>query len=116
MLACSVLALAKITRLNRNIVVDFFGQYFHPKARMVINNIIAPVLGLVFCIPLAIKSWNTAAFALYANEKTITVAVIPVFPMRAMIVFGIILVCLTLLAQLIRGVSLCINGNTTTEP
>jgi TRAP-type mannitol/chloroaromatic compound transport system permease small subunit len=112
MLACSVLALAQITRLNRNIIVDFFGQHLHPKVRMVISHIAAPILGLIFCGTLAWKSWDTAAFSLYANEKTVTVAVIPVFPLRAMIVFGIILVSITLIAQLIRGIFLYIKGNT----
>jgi TRAP-type mannitol/chloroaromatic compound transport system permease small subunit len=112
MLACSVLALAQITRNNRNIIVDFFGQYFHPKVRMVISHIAAPILGLIFCGTLAWKSWDTAAFSLYANEKTVTVAVIPVFPLRAMIVFGVILVSLTLVVQLILGISSFIKGNT----
>jgi TRAP-type mannitol/chloroaromatic compound transport system permease small subunit len=112
MLVCSILVFAQVTRLNRNIVVDFFGQRFPPKVRMLINHIAAPVLGLVFCVPLAWKSWSTAAFALYASEKTVTVTVIPVFPLRALIVFGVILVCLTLVAQLIRGISLFFKGNT----
>jgi TRAP-type mannitol/chloroaromatic compound transport system permease small subunit len=50
---------------------------------------------------LAWKNWTAAAFSLQIGERTVTNIVLPVFPFRVMITFGVILVGVVLIVQLL---------------
>jgi len=94
-----VFSWAEVQRLKRHIVVDYFSDRFSKNIKNILENIITPILGLFFCGVLAWKNWTAAAFSLQIGENTITNTVLPVFPFRVMITFGVMLVCVVLLTQ-----------------
>lgn len=100
-LTFAVFSWAEVQRLRKHIVVDYFSHRFSVTFRGILENIIAPVLGLVFISVLAWKNWTAAAFAWEIGEKTVTNIVLPVFPFRVMITFGVILVGVVLLSQMV---------------
>jgi len=101
MLACVVFSIAHTQRLGRHLRIDIFDRYFSQAVRGVIVNIVGPVVGLVFCIPLVWKTWETAWFALQSGQTTSTTG-LPTFPMMVAIPIGVALLCLVLIAQILR--------------
>jgi TRAP-type mannitol/chloroaromatic compound transport system permease small subunit len=97
----AVFSWAEVQRLKRHIVVDYFSDRFSPNIKDILENIITPILGLFFCGVLAWKNWTAAAFSLKIGESTVTNTVLPVFPFRVMITFGVMLVCVVLLTQFV---------------
>ena len=101
MLACVVFSIAHTQRLGRHLRIDIFDRYFPEAIRGVILNIVGPIVGLIFCIPLVWKTWEQAWFALQSGQTTGTTG-IPTFPMMAAIPVGVGLLCLVLIAQILR--------------
>lgn len=101
MLACVVFSIAQTQRLGRHLRVDIFDRYIPERIRGIIMNIVTPVVGLFLCVPLVWKSWGQAWFALQSGQTTATTG-IPVFPMMLTIPIGTGLLCLVLIAQIVR--------------
>jgi TRAP-type C4-dicarboxylate transport system permease small subunit len=102
MLGCAIFALAHIQRLGKNITVDYLSQRLPRRVRGFVINVVGPVLGLVFCVPLVWKSWENAWFAMETGQRTITILRIPTFPMQMAIPVCAGLLCLVLIAQMLR--------------
>ena len=102
MLGLAIFAIAHIQRLGKNITVDYLSQRLPRKVRGFIINVGGPVLGLVFCVPLVWKSWENAWFAMETGQRTITMLAIPTFPMQMAIPVCAGLLCLVLIAQMLR--------------
>ena len=64
--------------------------------------VVGPLLGLVLCVPLLWKNWENAMFALKTGQRTITINPIPTFPMHIAIPIFTGLLCLVLIAQILR--------------
>jgi C4-dicarboxylate transporter DctQ subunit len=101
MLLCVVFSVAHTQRLGRHLRIDIMDRYFPEAVREIILNIIAPIAGLIFCIPLIWKSWDKALFALQSGEVS-SITRIPIFPMMLTIPIGIGLLCLVFIAQILR--------------
>ena len=101
MLACVVFSIAHTQRLGRHLRIDILDRYFSKAVRGVILNIASPIVGLIFCIPLVWKTWDQAWFALQSGQATSTTG-IPTFPMMVAIPIGVGLLCLVLIAQILR--------------
>jgi TRAP-type C4-dicarboxylate transport system permease small subunit len=108
-LICVVLSWAEIQRLHRHIVVDYLSHRFPPTVKEVLHNLLAPILGLLFCGTLAWKSWTSAAFSARVGEHTITNIRVPVVYLKAFIVAGVMLLCLVLLVELISYLALLLR-------
>ena len=102
MLGCAIFGLAHIQRLGKNITVDYLSQRLPLKIRGFIINIIGPILGLGFCVPLVWKTWENAWFAMEIGQRTLTMWAIPTFPMQMAIPVCAGLLCLVLIAQMLR--------------
>ena len=102
MLGSFIFSIAHIQRLGKHITVDYLSQFLPPKIREFIINIVGPILGLVLCVPLAWKSWENAWFAFQTGQRTITITSIPTFPMQMAVPFFTSLLCLVLIAQIMR--------------
>ena len=102
MLGCAIFAIAHIQRLGKNITVDYLSQRLPQRVRGFIVNVGAPILGLVFCVPLVWKSWENAWFAMETGQRTQTLLRIPTFPMHMAIPVCAGLLCLVLIAQMLR--------------
>jgi TRAP-type C4-dicarboxylate transport system permease small subunit len=101
MLGCVVFSLAHTQKLGRHLRIDMLDRYFSETVRGIILNVVSPVLGLILCIPLVWKTWELAWFALQSGETTATTS-IPTFPMMVAIPVGVGLLCLVLIAQIVR--------------
>ena len=102
MLGCAIFAIAHIQRLGKNITVDYLSQRLPQRVRGFIVNVIGPLLGLVFCVPLVWKSWENAWFAMETGQRTLTMLRIPTFPMQMAVPVCAGLLCLVLIAQMLR--------------
>lgn len=101
MLACVVFSIAHTQRLGRHLRIDILDRYLSEAVRGIILNIVGPIVGLIFCIPLVWKTWEQAWFALQSGQTTGTTG-IPTFPMMVAIPVGVGLLCLVLIAQILR--------------
>ncbi|MGD9393596.1 MAG: TRAP transporter small permease [Dehalococcoidia bacterium] len=116
MLACAVFSLAHTQRLGKHLRIDILDRFFPKLMQDIIVNIVGPVLGLVFCVPLVWKTWERAWFALQTGQSTNTTG-IPTAPMMIAIPVGIGLLGLVLLFQILRYlVSLKTKDTTIMDP
>jgi len=114
MLTCVVFSLAHTQRLGRHLRIDIIDRYLPESVRAAILNLVGPIVGLVFCIPLVWKTWDRAWFALQSGQSTNTTG-IPTSPMMMTIPVGAGLLCLVLMAQILRYLASLKNKGTTVE-
>lgn len=105
MVACVVFAIAHTQKLGRHLRIDLLDRSLPEKLRAILLNVIGPLVGLIFCVVLTWKTWETAWSALQTWEVTRSTWVIPTFPIRMIIPFGFGFLCLVLLAQILRHVA-----------
>jgi TRAP-type mannitol/chloroaromatic compound transport system permease small subunit len=98
----AVFSWAEIQRQKKHIVVDYFSHRFSRKIRDILEYVVAPVLGLLFCGVLTWKNWSSAVFSFEISEHTTTAIALPVYPLKLVITFGCIMICLVLLTQMIN--------------
>jgi TRAP-type C4-dicarboxylate transport system permease small subunit len=101
MLACVVFSIAHTQRLGRHLRIDILDRFFSETVRGIIVNVAGPIVGLVFLVPLVWKTWEKAWLALQSGQVTSTTG-IPTFPMMVAIPVGAGLLCLVLIAQILR--------------
>jgi TRAP-type C4-dicarboxylate transport system permease small subunit len=107
---CVFLPLAAVQRQGRNIRVDFLANYFSQGIQHILLNILGPILALFYVIIGTWQYWKTAWYSLQVSEVSQQVLQIPLFPVKVMVPIGWGLLCLVLIAQLIRGVRLLRKG------
>jgi TRAP-type C4-dicarboxylate transport system permease small subunit len=98
------LSLAYIQKEGRNLRADYFSNRFQLRGQNVILNIIVPIVGLPYIVPLVWKSWQDAWYSLSIAERTYSAWGPPVGPIKLMVPIGMSLLCLILIAQLIQGI------------
>jgi TRAP-type C4-dicarboxylate transport system permease small subunit len=114
MLCCVVFSIAHTQRLGRHLRIDIMDRFFSEKVRGVIVNVASPIVGLVFCVPLTWKTWERAWSALETGQVTSNVG-IPTFPMMIIVPIGTGLLCLVLIAQILRYLASLKGKETTVE-
>jgi TRAP-type mannitol/chloroaromatic compound transport system permease small subunit len=100
MLSCVVFSLAYTQKLGRHLRIDILDRYYSETVREILNNILVPLVGLTFCIPIVWKTWEKALFAFQSGQMSGTTG-IPVAPMMFTIPIGTGLLCLILVAQIL---------------
>ena len=111
LLFCGVLAVAGVEWLGRNVKNDIISSRFPPRMRSIVIGIIFPVLALVFCVVLTWKSLDNALYALKIGQVTQSTWALPLAPIKLVIPFGYILLCLVLVVKIIQGFILSKNPN-----
>jgi len=101
MLTCVVFSIAHTQRLGRNLRIDIMDRHLPEMVHGILLNIVAPIVGLIFCIPLIIKTWDKAWFAMHSGQTTGTTG-IPTFPMMMTIPIAVGLLCLVFIIQMLR--------------
>ena len=102
MLACVAFTLAHTQRLGRHLRIDLLDRYFPELVRGILLNIVGPIVGLVFCGVLTWKTWGDAWLALQNWQVTRGTLIIPTFPIKMTVPIGAGLLCLILIAQILR--------------
>ena len=109
LLFCGVLAVAGVEWLDRNVRNDIISSRFPSIMKVIVINTVFPLLALVFCSVLTWKSLDNAIYALQIGQVTQSTWALPLAPIKLVIPFGYILLCLVLLAKISRGILLIIN-------
>lgn len=102
MVACVVFSVAYTQKCGGHLRVDILDKFLSKTLRGILINIFSPLVGLTFCSVLFWKTWEAALNALQNSEITQSAWTIPTFPIRMLIPVGIGLLCLVLIAQIIR--------------
>jgi C4-dicarboxylate transporter, DctQ subunit len=108
-------AWAEIQRQKKHIVVDYFSDRYKPTFKEILNNIISPVFGLVFCVVLLWKNISGALFSMDIGETTLTMITLPVFPLKLTIIIGVLLLCLVLILQIVTYTTVLFKRNVKTR-
>jgi len=102
MLACVIFAIAYTQRIGRHLRIDLLDRTLPETLRLILLNVVGPAIGLIFCAVLTWQTWETAWSAQQTEEVTRGTWVIPTFPIRVLVPIGAGLLCLILLAQILR--------------
>jgi len=105
MLVCVIFAIAHTQKLGRHLRIDLLDRSLPETLRLFLLNFIGPAIGLTFCAVVTWKTWEAAWSALQTGEVTRGTWVIPTFPMRIIVPIGFGLLCLVLLAQILRYIA-----------
>lgn len=105
LLACVVFSVAGLQRHRRHLRVDFIANFLPPKVQDALVNVVTPVLALFYVVIITWQSWNNALYSLRIGETSQSSWEEPLFPIKFLVPIGMALLCLVLLAQLIRGLS-----------
>jgi TRAP-type mannitol/chloroaromatic compound transport system permease small subunit len=99
-----VLAIPYIQRVGRHLRVDILANRFSETVQAILLDLLAPILALFYLVPMTWKSWENAWYSLQVGEKSFSAWAPPYFPIKVWIPIGVGMLCLVLLAQLIRGI------------
>ena len=110
LLFCGVLAVAGVEKLNQHVRNDLVASRFSARVRVIFINTIFPILALIFCAVLTWKSLDNALYALKIGQVSQSPWALPLAPIKLVIPFGYILLCLVLIGKFLEGVTLLRGG------
>ncbi len=105
LLFCGVLAVAGVERLDRHVRNDLVASRFPERIRVIVLQVIFPLMALVFCTVLTWKSLDNAIYALQIGQTTGSSWALPLAPIKLVIPLGYTLLCLVLLGKFCRGIN-----------
>ncbi|MEO0278158.1 MAG: TRAP transporter small permease [candidate division WOR-3 bacterium] len=103
-LVASILSIAGIQAHDRHLKVDFILLRMKPTPRKVLSRILAPLIGIIYTALMAIKSAEATWHSAKMNELSQSIWREPLWPIRGIVVVGVVVLCLVLLDQLIKGI------------
>ena len=103
LLFSGVLAVAGVERLDRNVRNDLISTRYPRRMKVIVLSIIFPLLALIFVAILTWKSMGNALYALQIGQISASPWAVPLAPIKFVIPFGYILLCLILTAKFIQG-------------
>lgn len=106
LLFCGVLAVAGVERLDQNVKNDIIASRFPPLMKIILLNILFPMMALVFCGVLTWKSLDNALYALDIGQISQSTWRTPLAPIKMVIPFGYTLLCIILIGKICRGIAL----------
>jgi TRAP-type mannitol/chloroaromatic compound transport system permease small subunit len=110
MLVTAIFCLAYTQRLGRHLRIDLMDRYLQKGVRGIVRDIVATAMGLFFSVILLWQTWTQAWWSLQSGEVTTGILAIPAFPMRIAISVSVGLLCLVLIAQILRNLASLIRG------
>jgi len=110
LLFCGVLAVAGVERLDRHVRNDLVASRFPPLVKVILINTVFPFLALIFCAVLTWKSLDNALYALQIGQVSQSPWALPLAPIKLVIPFGYILLCLVLIGKFLQGIALLRGG------
>ena len=111
LLFSGVLAVAGVERLDRNVRNDLISSHFNRLTKVVVLNIIFPLLALFFVTILAWKSVGNAMYALQIGQISASAWGVPLAPIKFVIPAGYFLLCFVLISKFIQGIALLKGRN-----
>lgn len=106
LLFSGVLAVAGVEKLDQHVRNDLLASRFPHIMRIIVINIISPLLAMTFCTILIWKSMDNALYALNIGQTSQSTWRIPIAPVKFFIPFGFILLEIILFSKLLNGINL----------
>ena len=106
LLFCGVLAVAGVERLDRHVRNDLVASRFPQSMKFIALRVIFPLLALLFVAVLTWKSLGDAMYALEIGKVSQSTWRLPLAPVKFVIPFGYILLCLVLIGKFCQGIAL----------
>ena len=100
-----IFAIPYVQQVRRNLMVDVIANRLPKAVQDILANIVTPLLGLFFLVPMVWKSWEAAFYSLRIGERSPTIWSPYLFPIKITIPIGVALLCFVLLIQLCHGVN-----------
>jgi TRAP-type C4-dicarboxylate transport system permease small subunit len=107
---CVALSIAYLQRQGRHLRVDFCAAYFSRAVEYFFLNIISPLLALTYVGIITWQSWLNGLYSWSIQETSQSAWQELLAPTKISVSFGMFLLCLVLLAQLIRGIVYLATG------
>jgi TRAP-type mannitol/chloroaromatic compound transport system permease small subunit len=104
LVACTFLSIAFLQRQGRHLRVDFCAGYFSQNLNYFFVNILAPVMALTYVGIITWQSWLNALYSISIGETSQSAWEEPLAPTKILVSLGAFILCLVLLAQLVRGI------------
>lgn len=110
LLACMLLPAAHATAVGRHIKADLLLNRLPKRVQSVLQGLLSPAVGFLFCAILTWKSWGVAWRSLQIG-KVNALSGVPIFAVQVVVPIASALVCLVLLSQ-IAGYLASVSDNT----
>lgn len=111
--SCILLAIPHLQWLRKNIRVDFVIAHMSRKWQFIFDNIIQPILGLVYASVIVWKSAGVFWKSFERGETSQSVWQEPLWPMKLLVTIAIAWLLFVLLSQLVHGIINLANGRYT---
>ncbi|HEY97668.1 MAG TPA: TRAP transporter small permease subunit [Dehalococcoidia bacterium] len=110
LLFSGVLAVAGVEKLDQHVRNDLLASRFPNTMKIIIINIISPLLAMAFCTVLIWKSMDNALYALDIGQTSQSTWRIPIAPVKFFIPAGFILLQIILFSKFVKGINLLLRG------
>ena len=116
MIPALVLAVSYVQRFDKHLQVDFLSSRFPRKAKLIVHEIIVPVLGMFVVYVMVWKGWESATYSYSIHETSYSSWAEVLWPVRMVIPVGYALLFIVMFAQLCKAVAaLAVGTRKTTE-
>jgi TRAP-type mannitol/chloroaromatic compound transport system permease small subunit len=112
LVACILLAIPAVQKDRRNLRVDFIVGRLSPRGQHVFENIVVPVLALVFVGVVIWKSWGIFLASFKSGESSQSILQEPLWPMKLLVTVTMCWLALVLISQLVHGIRQLAAGQT----
>lgn len=110
LLFSGVLAVAGVEFLDQHVRNDLLASRFPRTMKIIVINIISPLLAMTFCTVLIWKSMDNALYALQIGQTSQSTWRIPIAPVKLIIPIGFILLEIILFSKFIKGIGYLRGG------
>ncbi len=110
LVVCVALSIAYLQRQGRHLRVDFCSAYFSKTVEYFFLNVISPLMALTYVGVITWQSWLNGLYSLSIQETSQSAWQELLAPTKMTVSLGMFLLCLVLLAQLVRGVIYLVTG------
>jgi TRAP-type C4-dicarboxylate transport system permease small subunit len=116
MIPALVLAVSYVQRHDKHLQVDFLSSHFPTKVRLILHEILVPLMGLFVIYVMVWKGWESATYSYSIHETSYSSWAEVLWPVRATVPVGYGLLFLVMVAQLCKAVAaLVVASKKTTE-
>ena len=105
MIPALVLAVSYVQRYDRHLRVDFLSMRYPEKARLILLEILVPIMALCVGYVLVWKGWDAMMYSYSINETSYSSWAEPMWPVKLAIPIGYAILCIVMVAQLCKGVA-----------
>jgi TRAP-type mannitol/chloroaromatic compound transport system permease small subunit len=112
LVACILLAIPAVQKEGRNLRVDWIVGRFSKRGQHIFENIVVPVIAMVFVGVTVWRSWLTFVSSFTTGETSQSAVQEPLWPMKLLVTLTMAWLFLVLISQLVRGIQHLAKGTT----